>query len=146
MATAQRAYIAAQAAIIPLLLLNWALVARHAPRFAALLRPLALAAPQLLELCVVLMVPSYTLVVAMVLLAGHRREAWSNAVAAGIRVGENVLVGAAPSAAARGRAHVLESSPHASTCCVQSAQALSRRCLCVSGAGRRSMRVCMRRE
>lgn len=104
-AAAQRAYIAAQAVVIPLLLLNWALVARHTPPLASLLRPLALAAPQLAELAIVVAVPSCTLGICIVLLAGHRLEAWQTFGAGGARLGENVLVGAPPRAPASNAMH-----------------------------------------
>ena len=89
---AQHVYIAGQVVVVPLLLLNWALAARHAPRFATLMRPLALAAPQLAELCIVLAVSSGLIGMGILLLAGPRLESWNSLLSMAQALAENVFV------------------------------------------------------
>lgn len=98
-AAAQAAFIWLQALIVPLLLLNWARVASGTPSFAWVVRPLAVAALPLAELCFLLGVVAVLFGAVFHALAGPRLAAWARFDATLATMAENAFVGARPRAA-----------------------------------------------
>lgn len=90
----QALYIQAQVAIVPLILLNWTLLAQNTRAFAFMMRPLAHAAVPLAELAVLLGTVAVLLGVGIHTLVGPRTKLWSSLMSTAARMGEHVFIGA----------------------------------------------------